>query len=228
MMSFNVTNLTFIPLRSATLLVLFLLSTISAGAQFQTMSSVFAARGGYTLDDYLRRQAHEVPSPSIKKRVNQFNHLVEYFTSLEYNRSGIRVSPNFIRALMSAESAGDPNAVSNKNAVGLTQITYETGRTAARELASFGYDFQYIDEAKLKDLQFADLFDPATNILICTYLIDKYNRDFGDNLASTVSAWNAGPGSVIMYKGYPPYDETMTLIARVNYYYIHYQNLYVW
>lgn len=191
------------------------------------MTAVFASRS-YTLDDYLRRQAHEVPSPSTKKRVLQFNHLIEYFTSLEYNRSGIRVSPNFIRALMSAESAGDPMAVSNKNALGLTQITYETGRTAAKELASFGFDFQFVDENRLKNLKYEDLFDPAINILICTYLIDKYNMDFGDNLASTVAAWNAGPGSVTAYKGYPPYDETMTLIARVNYYYLHYQSMYVW
>jgi soluble lytic murein transglycosylase-like protein len=209
------------------LAVLVFLVPVFGFSQVRAVSTMYASRS-YGLDDYLRKMAHEVPSNATKRRVSQFNHLIEYFTSLEYTRSGIRVSPNFIRALMSAESGGNPDAISHMNAVGLTQIMYETGRTAARELASFNYDFQHVDENRLKDLKYQDLFDPAINILICTYLIDKYNRDFGDNLASTVSAWNAGPGSVTMYNGYAPYDETMTLIARVNYYYIHYQGVYVW
>jgi soluble lytic murein transglycosylase len=209
-------------------LILHLCNTVPGLAQFNASANLLASRS-FGLDDYLRKMAHEVPSNAVKRRVFQYNHLIEYFTSFEYTRAGVRVSPNFIRALISAESAGNPHAVSNKNAVGLTQITYETGRAAARELYSFNFDFQHVDENRLRDLTYEDLFDPAINILICTYLIDKYNRDFGDNLASTVSAWNAGPATVAMFKtGYAPYDETMTLIARVNYYYLHYQSLYAW
>ena len=68
--------------------------------------------------------------------------------------------------------------------------------------------------------------DPAINILICTYLIDKYNSNYNGNLALIISAWNAGPGSIIQHRGYPPYEETLTLIARVNSYLTYYMKYY--
>jgi soluble lytic murein transglycosylase-like protein len=180
------------------------------------------------LQDYLERHSHEVPPRSTVQRVKKYDDMILYFSSLSFSRPGVKVNPNFLRALMSAESAGDPYAVSNKNAIGLTQITPETGKIAARALYEMNYDFKFVDEEKLADLQPSDLFDPAINLLICTYLMDKYNQAYGDNLALTVSAWNAGPGAVRQYRGYPPYDETLTLIARVNYYYLHYQKQYFW
>lgn len=179
------------------------------------------------LPEYIKRHAHEVPPKRVEENVMKYDHLIKYFTSLSYSRAGVRVNANFIRALMSAESGGDQYALSNKDAIGLTQITYETGRTAALELYKMKFDFEYVDEKRLKDLQPSDLYDPAINILICTYLIDKYNANYGGNLALTISAWNAGPGSISQYKGYPPYEETLTLIARVNSYLRHYMRYYL-
>lgn len=179
------------------------------------------------LNDYLKRHAHEVPPRTTQSRLIDFEEYVKYFTSLSFSRAGYKVNGNFLRALISAESAANPNAVSNKNAIGLTQITLETGRTAARELYKMRFNFKYIDEERLKDLQESDLYDPAINILICCYLVDKYNANYNGNLALIISAWNAGPGSITQYKGYPPYAETLTLIARVNSYLKYYMRYFV-
>lgn len=181
---------------------------------------------GLLLQDFLKKHSHEVPPKSTKIRIKKYDNYIRYFTSLSFFQQGVKVNANFLRALMSAESAGNPYAVSDKNAIGLTQITPETGRIAARELYQMNFDFEHIDEEKLKNLQPSDLFDPAINILICCYLLDKYNYEYKGNIALTVSAWNAGPGAVRQYRGYPPYEETLTLIARVNTYFLHYQRLY--
>lgn len=177
--------------------------------------------------DYIRKHKDEVPPRKTRERLKKYEELIKYFSTLSFSRRGITVSANFLRALISAESAADPYAVSDKNAIGLTQITIETGRVAAKEIYELGHDFKYVDEERLRNLQQSDLFDPAINLLICCYLMDKYNNDFGNNLVLTVSAWNAGPGSVIQYKGYPPYEETLTLIGRVNSYYRYYMKYYL-
>lgn len=193
---------------------------LSAQPHFQRSESAL-------LPVYLERHAHERPPKSTQERLKKFEKYIDYFTSLSYSRDGVRVDANFIRALVSAESAANPYAVSNKNAIGLSQITIETGRIAARELYKTKYDFKHIDEEDLKDLQKSDLYDPAINLLICCYLIDKYSSDYNGSLALIISAWNAGPGAIKQYRGYPPYDETLTLIARVNAYFKHYMKFYI-
>lgn len=177
--------------------------------------------------DYIERHKDEVPPKSTQERLKKYEPLIRYFSKLSFSRQGVSVNANFLRALISAESAADPYAVSDKNAYGLSQITIETGRVAAKELYDTGYDFKFVDESRLRNLQVSDLFEPSINILICAYLMDKYNKDYGSNLMLTISAWNAGPGSIKQYKGYPPYEETMTLIARVNSYYKYYRKFYL-
>ncbi|TNE73795.1 lytic transglycosylase domain-containing protein [bacterium] len=179
------------------------------------------------LNDYLKRHSTEVPPKKTQERLKDYEQFIKYFSSLSFSRAGYKVNGNFLRALISAESAADPYAVSNKNAIGLTQITIETGRIAAKELYNTKFDFKFVDENKLKDLNENDLFDPAINILICCYLVDKYNANYNGNLALIISAWNAGPGSITQYKGYPPYDETLTLIARVNSYLKYYMKYFI-
>jgi soluble lytic murein transglycosylase-like protein len=206
------------------LILVFLTLSIPGNVAAQSSSP---ARKTNLLNDYLRRHAHEVPPNSTQNRLKEFEEYIKYFTSLSYSRAGYKVNANFLRALISAESAANANALSNKNAIGLTQITIETGRIAARELYKTKYNFKFIDEERLNDLQESDLYDPAMNLLICCYLIDKYNKSYNGNLALIISAWNAGPGSITQYKGYPPYDETLTLIARVNSYLKYYMRYFV-
>lgn len=171
---------------------------------------------------HLERFAGAVPSASTQARLAAYEPLIQYFTGLSYTRPGITVNASFVRALISAESAGQATAVSHKGAIGLMQIMPATGRPAARALYDTGYDFRFVDEDRLQALTAEDLKTPAINLLIGCYLLDRYNGQFGNNLAKTVSAWNAGPRSVDRHQGAPPYPETLELIGRVNAYYVYY------
>lgn len=174
---------------------------------------------------YVQRMAHATPSRTTRRRLRRYEPYIQYFSGLSYTRPGITVNADFVRALIAAESSARPAITSAKGAVGLMQILPETGRRAGRELYASGYDFQFVRRHRLYYVTARDLKDPAINILIGCYLLDRYNRQFGNNLARTVSAWNAGPHRVQQHGGTPPYRETLTLIGRVNAYYRYFRRL---
>jgi soluble lytic murein transglycosylase-like protein len=182
------------------------------------------AQHGPHVDDHVRRVAQnarpEAPARATQRRLADYAPYIRYFSGLAYTRSGVNLNTNFVRALIAAESAARPEAVSTDGAIGLMQIRPETGRRAARALYATGYDFQFVDRRRLRALSPDDLTDPAVNILIGCYLLDRYNAEFGDHLARTVGAWNAGPERVRQYSGTPPYEETVELIRRVNAFYL--------
>lgn len=103
------------------------------------------------------------------------------------------VDPTLIRAVIHAESAFRPEAVSPKGAGGLMQLM---PATAAR--------FDVVDR-----------FDPEDNIAggvaYLALLLDMFQGD--RELA--VAAYNAGEGAVKRYDGIPPYEETRTYVKRV-------------
>ena len=111
------------------------------------------------------------------------------------------VEPSLIRAVIHAESAYAPEAVSPKGAQGLMQLMPGT----ARELAVL------------------DPFDPNSNIdggtLYLARLLDEFDGDW--KLAT--AAYNAGPGAVRKYSGVPPYDETREYVRRVEILYRRYR-----
>lgn len=174
--------------------------------------------------DYVRRIAQQTrpktPTIAVRKRLQRYSDYIRYFSGLVYTRRGVTVDPDFVRALIAAESSARPWVVSDDGAVGLLQILPETGQRAAQKLYASGYDFRYVNRDRLHSLDAQDLKEPAINILIGCYLLDRYNSAFGGHLARTVGAWNAGPNRVRQYDGTPPYQETLTLIARVNAFYL--------
>lgn len=156
------------------------------------------------------------------EKIAQYDHLIRYFANFSYFRPKHTVSPDFIRALILAESGADPKAVSGKNALGLGQILFTTGEQAAQELAESLTSFRYVPKHKLKNLQADDLFDPAVNILLTCYLVAKYNFKFDGRLDLVVSAWNAGEYTEsLSRKSHAPYPETEDLIGKVNAYYVY-------
>lgn len=171
---------------------------------------------------YLKKYQHtSIPSSSLEK-ISQYNHLIEYYSSISYFRPDYKVSPDFIRALILAESACDPRAVSEKNALGLAQILPSTGKEAALELSRKNVSFRYMNSQKLKNLKENDLFDPAINILLTCYLISKYNYKYNGKLELVLSAWNAGEYTENLDSGLPaPYPETYELIGKVNGYFLY-------
>jgi soluble lytic murein transglycosylase-like protein len=104
------------------------------------------------------------------------------------------LDPNLIRAVIRAESAFNPFAVSDAGAQGLMQLMPDV----AEELAV------------------ADPFDPRQNILAGSkYLKDLLNRHHG-NIDLAVASYNAGPEAVKRYRGVPPYRETRNYVKMVK------------
>lgn len=180
------------------------------------------AQANNKLGVYLYKNKDIKPTANHLKRLEKHDYLIQYFSGFPYFENGGSVNADFLRSLMIAESSVDPKAVSPADAYGLTQITLATGRDAARSILKYEYDFKYVDESRLANLKVVDLHDPAINILICSYLIGKYNAKYGRQLALVVSAWNAGEGAIRRHKGVPNFKETMTLVSRVNGYYLYF------
>lgn len=172
------------------------------------------------LGNYLSRYSRQSISPKELIFLSRYDHLIRYFTGFSYFLPRHKVSPDFIRALILAESGGNPQAVSNKNARGLGQLLLPTARKAGQELARSRTVFRHVSRQQLADLKAEDLHDPAVNILLTCYLVAKYNYRFDGRLDLVVSAWNAGEHtSSLAYGRYADYEETKDLIGKVNSYY---------
>jgi soluble lytic murein transglycosylase-like protein len=176
-----------------------------------------------SLYNSMRKYKNEQVSPRAIEKLAQYDHLIRYFSGFSYFLPKHKVSPNFIRALILAESGADHLAVSDKNALGLSQILFTTGVEAAKELAQSQTHFRYVSKDNLHNLTAIDLFDPAINILLTCYLVAKYNYKFDGKLELVVSAWNAGENTQALSQGrHAPYQETENLIGKVNAYYLYF------
>lgn len=156
------------------------------------------------------------------ERLKKYDHFIRYFSGFSFFTPNHKVSADFVRALILAESSADHKAISKKDALGLGQILVTTAQEAAHVLARSNTRFRYVEKSTLRNLRRSDLFDPAVNILITCYLIAKYNARFDGKLDLVVSAWNAGENTDSLKKGkHAPYRETEDLIGKVNAYYIY-------
>lgn len=121
------------------------------------------------------------------------------------------IDPVLVAAVIAAESAGDPYAISWAGAAGLMQLLPETAR----------------------DLGVRDPFDPAQNVrggarFLASLLqaapgwVARW-RDGGATptppAVLAVAAYNAGPGAVERFRGVPPYRETEGYVVAVARYY---------
>ena len=111
---------------------------------------------------------------------------------------------NLIHAVVRAESAFDPNAVSRAGAVGLMQLMPDTARR-------YGV---------------RDSRNPTQNVYAGVLHLRKLIRQFND-VVLALAAYNAGENAVIDY-GYkvPPYPETQTYVRKVLAFYRQYANRY--
>lgn len=114
-------------------------------------------------------------------------------------RSGLET--RLVMAVIAAESAFDPRAVSPRNAQGLMQLLPETA-------ARFGV---------------RDPFDAEDNIRGGTTYLRWLLTQFDGDLDLALAAYNAGEGAVAAYGAVPPFDETIDYIGRVKHFYGLYQ-----
>lgn len=131
-----------------------------------------------------------------ERRVWQAPSYREYDALIDETARSYRLPPALVKAVIAAESAFDPEAVSRKGAQGLMQLMPETA-------ADLGVD---------------DPLEPESNVRggagYLRAMIDRY----GD-LSRALAAYNAGPSAVDRYGGVPPYRETRDYVDRVLTYY---------
>lgn len=99
-----------------------------------------------------------------------------------------------IRAIIHAESAFNPRAMSLKGAQGLMQLMPGTAN----------------------DMGVLDAFNPAQNIRGGARYLGLLMKNFNGDVRLAAAAYNAGPGAVQHYNGVPPYAETQVYVQRVG------------
>ncbi len=103
------------------------------------------------------------------------------------------VDESIVRAIIHAESAYNPNALSRVGAQGLMQLMPATARR-------FGV---------------SNAFDASQNIQGGVQYLAWLLKRFNNNLTLAAAGYNAGEGAVDKYKGVPPYSETQRYVVRV-------------
>ncbi len=112
--------------------------------------------------------------------------------SIAASRHG--VDEAIVRAIIHAESAFNPNALSRVGAQGLMQLMPATARR-------FGVK---------------NAFDANQNIGGGVEYLAWLLKRFDGNLTLAAAGYNAGEGAVAKYKGVPPYSETQRYVQRVG------------
>lgn len=116
-----------------------------------------------------------------------------YAEMIERHARARGLDPALVHAVVQAESAYRPEAVSPKGAVGLMQVMPDTGRR-------FGVH---------------DLEDPEANVRAGTAYLDHLLDLFSD-LSLALAAYNAGEGAVLRYgRRIPPYPETQAYVQGI-------------
>lgn len=102
------------------------------------------------------------------------------------------VDEALVRAVVQAESGGNPNAVSPKGAMGLMQLMPRTAEA----------------------MGVSNPFDPEQNVRGGVRLLRGLLNEFGD-VRLALAAYNAGGPAVRQYGGVPPFAETQKFVRRV-------------
>ncbi len=103
------------------------------------------------------------------------------------------VEPALLRAVIHAESAFNPNAISDKGAQGLMQLMPTTA----------------------SDLGVGSPFDVGQNIRGGAHYLALLLHQFNGDERLATAAYNAGAQNVQKYNGIPPFDETKVYVERV-------------
>ena len=119
---------------------------------------------------------------------------VIYSAMIERTAKRWQLSPELLHAVVRAESAYDPNALSRAGAQGLMQLMPETAHR---------YDV-------------ANAWDPAENLDGGARYLKDLLQMFDSNLKLALAAYNAGENAVKKYGNQiPPFPETKNYVKKV-------------
>ena len=105
------------------------------------------------------------------------------------------LNPDFVRAVIQAESAFNPRARSPKGAMGLMQLMPGTAA----------------------DYRVINAYDPAENIRAGVAYLKSLMTKFKDDISLALAAYNAGPRAVAKYGNtVPPYKETRNYVSKIK------------
>jgi soluble lytic murein transglycosylase-like protein len=186
---------------------------LHSGSQYYVYSPYARSRSiSISASDHAYSSITSSSEPSLEENdsagrrpraINQANRQF-YTPQIELIAKNYGLDPKLMHAVISAESAYNPTAISDKGAMGLMQLMPDTARR-------FGVP---------------DPFDPVANMhggaRYLRWLMDR----FQNNLNLVLAAYNAGEGAVERYGNtIPPYEETRTYVVRVLDYYNYYRGV---
>lgn len=130
-----------------------------------------------------------VTKPASGSRATRYDDLIAQNASLH------SLEPNFVRAVIQAESAFNPWARSVKGAMGLMQLMPATAAV----------------------YQVTNAYDPAQNIRAGVAYLKSLLTRFNNDVSLALAAYNAGPNAVEKYgRAVPPYKETRNYVSRIR------------
>jgi soluble lytic murein transglycosylase-like protein len=121
--------------------------------------------------------------------------VTEYDDLIVEHASRHSLQPDFVRAVIQAESAFNPRARSPKGAMGLMQLMPATAA----------------------EYRVMNAYDPAENIRAGVSYLKSLLTRFGNDVSLALAAYNAGPGAVEKYgNAVPPYKETQNYVSKIR------------
>ena len=132
--------------------------------------------------------------PASVRRTHASVSAAQFDQHIESAATEYGVSHDLIRAVIQAESAFNPLALSARGACGLMQLMPGTARR-------FGV---------------TDCFDARENIHGGTRYLKLLLARFDGSIPLSVAAYNAGEGAVARHGGIPPYRQTRAYVRRVE------------
>jgi soluble lytic murein transglycosylase len=155
--------------------------------------------------------------------------IVRQFYPLKYEQYIVQYSqkynldPYLVAAVIKTESGFNKNVRSNKDAIGLMQITPDTAKWAAEKMEIYNFK---------EDM----LYDPQFNINMGCWYINNLETEFEGNTDLVLAAYNGGRGNVQKWLKehssdgknlqYIPFKETDKYVKKVKVNYKIYKYLY--